>query len=126
MKIIDISTPNVLVDYEKLIKNIEEMSNFAKVYGKNLRPMIKTHKSVEISKIQQKYGITGIQCAKLSEAEVFSDNGLDDIFISSELVDCIKLERAKKLSKILNKLILAVDSLEGIRNLSEVFKKEKI
>lgn len=126
MKIIDISTPNVLVDYEKLIKNIEEMSNFAKVYGKNLRPMIKTHKSVEIAKIQQKYGITGIQCAKLSEAEVFSDNGLDDIFISSELVDCIKLERAKKLSKILNKLILAVDSLEGIRNLSEVFKDEKI
>jgi len=126
VKIIDISTPNVLVDYEKLIKNIEEMSNFAKVYGKNLRPMIKTHKSVEISKIQQKYGITGIQCAKLSEAEVFSDNGFDDIFISSEIIDCIKLERAKKLSKILNKLILAVDSLEGIRNLSEVFKKEKI
>lgn len=126
MKIDEISTPAVLVDYEKLIKNIEEMSNLAKVFNKNLRPMIKTHKSIEIAKIQKQYGIVGIQCAKLSEAMVFASSGFDDIFISSEIVDDYKLNIAKNLSKKLKKLILATDSIYGIRKIAKVFDNENI
>ncbi len=126
MYIKDLETPNIIVDYEKLIKNIEEASILAKTFNKNLRPMMKTHKSVEIAKIQEKYGINGIQCAKLSEAQVFSENGFKDIFVSSEIVDEKKLIYAKKLSKKVEKLILSVDSVEGIRRISDVFNDEKI
>ncbi len=125
MKTFDLTTPALIVDYEKLIKNIEEMANFAKKYNKKLRPMIKTHKSIELAKIQEDFGISGIQCAKLSEAEVFADAGFDDIFISSEIVDTEKLKRAKNLNKKVKKLILSVDSIEGIRKISEVFDDEK-
>lgn len=126
MKIFDLTTPALVIDYEKLLKNIEEMANFAEKHNKKLRPMIKTHKSVEIAKIQESFGISGIQCAKLSEGEVFADEGFDDIFISSEIVDTEKLRRAKILNKKVKKLILSVDSIEGIRKLSEVFDDEKI
>lgn len=126
MKIDEIETPNVIIDWDKLNKNIEEMSNFAKTFGKKLRPMIKTHKSLEIGKIQEKYGISGIQCAKLSEAQIFLEAGFKDIFISSEIVDRSKLEKAKNLSKKMDKLILAVDSIEGIRKLGDVFDDEKV
>ncbi len=126
MKIEEIETPKIIIDYEKLIKNIEEMSNFAKVYGKNLRLMIKTHKSIEIAKIQQKYGIIGIQCSKLSEAEIFAESGFDDIFISSEIIDEKKLLRAKNLLKKINKLILAVDSIYGVNKIAESFKDQNI
>lgn len=120
-KIFDLPTPNILIDYEKLKRNIEEMANFANKYNKKLRPMIKTHKSIEIAKIQESFGISGIQCAKLSEAEVFADAGFLDIFISSEIVDSEKLKRAKKLSKRVKKLILSVDSIDGIRRVAEIF-----
>ncbi|MCX8095790.1 MAG: alanine racemase [Caldisericia bacterium] len=126
MKIEDLTTPALIVDYEKLMKNIEEMSNFAKSYKKNLRPMIKTHKSIYIAKIQKDFGISGIQCSKLSEGEVFAEEGFDDIFISSEIVDYDKLKRAKVLNKKVKKLILAVDSIEGIRKIDEIFDSEKI
>lgn len=125
MKTFDLTTPALIVDYEKLIKNIEEMANFAKKYNKNLRPMIKTHKSIEIAKIQESFGITGIQCAKLSEAEIFSSN-FDDIFISSEIVDTEKLIRVRKLSKKIKKLILAVDSIYGVNKIGEVFDDDKV
>lgn len=126
MKIEEICTPAVLVNYEKLIKNIEEMSNLAKIYNKNLRPMIKTHKSIEIAKIQKEYGANGIQCAKLFEAEVFASLGFDDIFISSEIVDDCKLNRAKNLLKKLKKLILATDSVYGIEKIAKIFENENI
>lgn len=126
MKIFDLTTPSLIVDYEKLIKNIEEMANFSQKYNKKLRPMIKTHKSVEIAKIQKSFGISGIQCAKLSEAEVFAESGFDDIFISSEIIDIEKLKRANELNKKIEKLILSVDSTLGIRMIDEVFDDKKV
>jgi D-serine deaminase-like pyridoxal phosphate-dependent protein len=125
MKIKDLTTPQLIVDKEKLIKNIEEVSNFSKIYKKSLRPMIKTHKSIEIAKMQKSFGISGIQCAKLSEAEIFSQE-FDDIFISSEIVDEEKLRRAKNLNRKIKKLILSVDSIEGIRKIKDIFYDEKV
>ncbi|MBI3491806.1 MAG: alanine racemase, partial [Acidobacteria bacterium] len=49
-------------------------------YGSTgLRPHAKTHKSPTIAKWQIEKGAVGICCAKLGEAEVFVDAGIDDI-----------------------------------------------
>jgi len=103
MKIEDVDTPFVYVDLEKLEENIRDMANFSKESGVSLRPMVKTHKSIWIGKLQEKYGIEGIQCAKIGEAEVFSDGGFKDIFISSEIIGKTKLNRLFNLSKKLEK-----------------------
>ena len=39
----NVSTPALVIDYNKLVKNIETMANFAKENKVNLRPHIKTH-----------------------------------------------------------------------------------
>jgi D-serine deaminase-like pyridoxal phosphate-dependent protein len=44
-----------------------------------LRPHAKTHKSPEVARKQIGRGAVGICCAKLGEAEVFADAGIEDI-----------------------------------------------
>lgn len=55
------------------------MAARARGAGVALRPHAKTHKSVEIAKMQIEAGAVGICCAKLGEAEVFADAGITDI-----------------------------------------------
>ena len=74
-----LSTPAVLVDRKKAIRNIQRMRDAAKRNTVRLRPHTKTHKSPLIAKWQIDHGAAGICCAKLGEAEVFADAGFADI-----------------------------------------------
>jgi D-serine deaminase-like pyridoxal phosphate-dependent protein len=74
-------TPSVLVDQQKLERNIDRMQSAADARQIRLRPHAKTHKSTDIAQIQVARGAVGICCAKLGEAEVFVDAGLEDIRI---------------------------------------------
>jgi len=88
-------------------------------HGCDLRPHIKTHKSVEIARRQVEAGAVGITCAKVSEAEVMAEGGLVDIFIAYPLIGTGKIERAMFLARKLERLILAIDSHAGAQALSE-------
>jgi D-serine deaminase-like pyridoxal phosphate-dependent protein len=79
MRITDVRTPAVLVDVNRLRANIRAMQATADANGVRLRPHAKTHKSPTIARWQIEQGAVGICCAKLGEAEVFADAGLDDI-----------------------------------------------
>jgi D-serine deaminase-like pyridoxal phosphate-dependent protein len=72
-------TPSVLVDQQKLERNIEQMQSAADARRIRLRPHAKTHKSPDLAQIQIARGAVGICCAKLGEAEVFVDAGIEDI-----------------------------------------------
>lgn len=79
MKIPALRTPCVLIDRERLERNIDRMQQEAAAGGKRLRPHAKTHKSPDIAAIQLARGAAGICCAKLGEAEVFADHQVADI-----------------------------------------------
>lgn len=79
MNISEIPTPAVLVDAATLKRNLERMQTAVTAHGKRLRPHAKTHKSPEIARMQIAQGAAGICCAKLGEAEVFAEHGVDDI-----------------------------------------------
>jgi len=79
MRLADVRTPFALVDINRLNANISSMGARARAAGVALRPHAKTHKSVEIAKMQIEAGAVGICCAKLGEAEVFADAGIADI-----------------------------------------------
>jgi D-serine deaminase-like pyridoxal phosphate-dependent protein len=79
MDITDLRTPAVLVDVNRLRTNIERMQAMANAGGLRLRPHGKTHKSPTIAKQQIAAGAVGVCCAKLGEAEVFADAGIEDI-----------------------------------------------
>jgi len=72
-------TPAVLIDKPKALRNIERMQAKANARGIRLRPHSKTHKSPVIAQWQIERGAVGICCAKLGEAEVFADSGINDI-----------------------------------------------
>jgi len=95
------------------------MQQICNLHNVALRPHIKTHKSIEIARMQVKAGAVGITCAKISEAEVMAAGGLTDIFIAYPLVGLNKIERALLLVKKVKRLILAVDSFEGAQALSQ-------
>src|SRR3712207_3686084 len=113
-----VETPHVSIDGAGVERNIEKMAAIAGRNGVALRPHVKTHKIPAMARAQVEAGAAGITVAKVSEAEVMADAGLDDIFIAYPLVSEAKIRRAVALSRRLERLIVAVDSLEGARRLS--------
>src|SRR3712207_2990684 len=111
-------TPYLLIDRAKMQQNIEKMAAIAGRNGVALRPHVKTHKIPAIARAQVEAGAAGITVAKVSEAEVMADAGLEDIFIAYPLVAEAKIRRALALSLRVNRLIVGVDSVEGARRLS--------
>jgi D-serine deaminase-like pyridoxal phosphate-dependent protein len=111
-------TPYLLIDGTQLERNILRMANVARENGIALRPHVKTHKIPRIAREQLEAGAAGITVAKLSEAEVMADGGIEDIFIAYPLVTEAKIRQAVRLGDWV-RLIVGVDSLEGARRLSE-------
>src|SRR6266403_6349777 len=79
MLLSDLPTPQVLIDHQRLRNNISRAQDLADTAGLRLRPHAKTHKSPVVARWQIERGAVGICCAKLGEAEVFVDAGIDDI-----------------------------------------------
>src|SRR5215213_2344602 len=110
--------PYVLIDGAKMESNVLNMADIAMGNGVALRPHVKTHKIPGIAREQFDAGAAGITVAKLSEAEVMADGGIEDIFIAYPLVTEAKIRQAVRLGERV-RLIVGVDSLEGARRLSE-------
>ncbi|KMJ57548.1 alanine racemase [Bacillus sp. LL01] len=119
----NLDTPTLLLDHPVLLKNIRNMSDFAKENNINLRPHIKTHKSVEIAKLQLEHGAIGITTAKLEEAEVMAHTGIVDILVAYPVSSPAKIER---IVGLLNKgvdLKVSVDNLDQIKLLQKALEK---
>jgi D-serine deaminase-like pyridoxal phosphate-dependent protein len=93
----DLDTPSLLFDLDVVDRNIAEMSAIARDAGVRLRPHTKTHKSPPIAHRQVAAGAVGITVAKLGEAEVMADAGLDDILIAYPIWGTAKLARLRAL-----------------------------
>ena len=65
---IDIPTPALVVDVDKVQHNILRWQQHCNQHSVALRPHIKTHKTLEIARMQRAAGAQGITAAKLSEA----------------------------------------------------------
>jgi D-serine deaminase-like pyridoxal phosphate-dependent protein len=81
MTLADIQTPAVAVDRGRLFANLDAMQADAAAHGVRVRPHAKTHKSPAVAAWQIARGAVGVCCAKVGEAEVFSDAGVEDIRI---------------------------------------------
>jgi D-serine deaminase-like pyridoxal phosphate-dependent protein len=122
---LEIDTPALIVDLDVMMKNIREMAKLAKERGVKLRSHIKTHKVPEIAKMQLEEGSRGICAQKVGEAEVMADHGINDIFITNEVVGTPKIKRLARLAER-NKIYVAVDHPENIKSLSEIMKENGV
>jgi D-serine deaminase-like pyridoxal phosphate-dependent protein len=123
---LNLDTPALVVDAQKLEQNILRMAAVAESRGVALRPHVKTHKIPSLARRQTEAGAAGITVATVSEAEVMADGGLDDIFVAYPLVTETKIGRAIGLEQRGIRLILGVDSRHGARMLSSLAGGEGI
>lgn len=114
---VELDTPVLVVDEAILQQNIEDMASLARQLGVNLRPHMKTHKTHEVAQRQIEAGAVGVMCAKLGEAEIMADGGIDDIVIGFAIVGEPKYRRLLALMERI-KVTVAVDSIEAAEGLS--------
>lgn len=79
-------TPAVVVDLDRVERNIARVQAICDAAGVANRPHIKTHKSPVIAHMQIAAGARGITAQKLGEAEVMAEAGITDILVSYNLI----------------------------------------
>ncbi|QIL43091.1 DSD1 family PLP-dependent enzyme [Acidovorax sp. HDW3] len=121
-----IETPAPVVDLDAMERNIQRMAEFARKHGVRWRPHAKLHKSADIALQLQQAGACGACVQTLAEAEALAAGGVNDIFLTNELLAASKLLRAASLAAQLaargGRLALAVDSAEGVARLAEAMQ----
>lgn len=115
----DLDTPCLLIHLDVLERNIAEMQRVADAAGVRLRPHTKTHKCPEIARMQLAAGASGITVAKLGEAEVMVDAGVDDVLVAYPIVGEGKLARLRTLAERA-RLRVTTDSVEVAEGLGRV------
>ena len=123
---LNLDTPALVVDAQKLEQNILGMAAVAESRGVALRPHVKTHKIPSLARRQTERSAAGITVATVSEAEVMADGGLEDIFVAYPLVTETKIGRAIGLAQRGIRLILGVDGRYGARKLSSLAGSEGV
>ena len=131
MEITALPTPQVLVDRSRLLQNLDRMQTAAAQSGMALRPHAKTHKVPDIAWWQIERGATGICCAKVGEAEVFVDSGVDNVRLPypvhpSNASRVLALQSRARVSFIVDSLTIArewSERLEGTGERAEVLVK---
>ncbi|MBU6265229.1 MAG: alanine racemase [Actinomycetales bacterium] len=114
-----LETPYIAIELGILQGNIARAADAARTAGIALRPHVKTHKIIEIARMQEAAGILGITVATLGEAEVFVEAGFPDVFIAYPL--WLTPVKAKRLDALLDQatIRLGIDSLESGKKLAE-------
>lgn len=103
----EFGTPAVVIDLDRVERNIARVQAICENAGVAMRPHVKTHKSPVLARMQRDAGARGITCQKLGEAEVMADGGLDDILISYNLYGAHKMGRLAALLRRANVTVAA-------------------
>ncbi|WP_425846533.1 alanine racemase [Agrococcus sp. TSP3-2-1] len=113
------STPFLAIDLERMQANIARAAEAATARGIALRPHAKTHKTIEIGRMQLAAGAHGLTVATVGEAEAFAAAGLDDLFIAFPLwIDGDRAARLSHLTAAGAAVSIGVDSVEGAERMA--------
>lgn len=99
----ELQTPCLVVDLDRLERNLRNWQEAVTTHGVRFRPHIKTHKTLEIARMQLAAGAAGITTAKVSEAELYVDAGFDDVVVAYPVVAeqaCARLARLAARARI--------------------------
>jgi D-serine deaminase-like pyridoxal phosphate-dependent protein len=119
----ELSTPALTIDLDVLEFNLNRMAGVCAQRGIGLRPHIKTHKTLEVARLQVSKKAAGLTVAKVGEAELFGDDGFNDILVAYPIFGIEKLRRLAKLART-KRIILSLDSAVTAKALSEAATAE--
>jgi D-serine deaminase-like pyridoxal phosphate-dependent protein len=124
VRLTELDTPALVIDRDRLERNLQRVQQAVARTGKLLRPHIKAHKLPEVARRQLEQGAAGLTTAKLAEAEAMAVAGLDELFICYPLVGRAKIERLRRLARD-RKVMTVVDTLVGATALGAAFAGEE-
>jgi D-serine deaminase-like pyridoxal phosphate-dependent protein len=111
-----LSTPALIIDQDLLKQNIAFLANYA--CGRvSLRPHAKTHKCLEISRLQIESGAAGITTATIWEASALAAAGIGDILIANQVVGSAKIVLAAQIAGVCD-LTVVIDDVRNARELA--------
>jgi D-serine deaminase-like pyridoxal phosphate-dependent protein len=122
MDLHNIKTPSLVLDAERVRRNAERMSERIAKLGASLRPHVKTHKCVEVARIQTSGHAGGITVSTLAEARAFAAHGFKDITYAVP-IEPGKFDEAIELSKLCERFALITDDLSIPANLDEAARR---
>ncbi|HEU5379706.1 MAG TPA: DSD1 family PLP-dependent enzyme [Ktedonobacteraceae bacterium] len=114
-----LDTPAMLIDLTLMEQNITRLMERFRESPVQVRPHLKTVKSPDLARLLLAAGAVGGCVAKVSEAEVMVQGGIDDLLITTELVGQPKLNRLVRLARQSAHLKVVVDSLAGAQALNQ-------
>jgi D-serine deaminase-like pyridoxal phosphate-dependent protein len=117
MKKPELQTPAILVDLDILEYNIKKFQYLCNENGKQLWPMIKTHKSTEMVKMQEASGSTGFLCGTLDECEGICEAGINNIMYAYPVANSVNIQRVIELAKKCN-FTIRIDNYVGAKMLN--------
>ncbi len=113
-------TPAFIVDMDRVRTNAADMSSRAQDKGVKLRPHVKTHKTLEIARIQTEKSFGGITVSTMAEARFYAENGFNDILYAFPITPD-KLPEAAELARICTFSVL-VDHTSAAEAMARIFR----
>jgi D-serine deaminase-like pyridoxal phosphate-dependent protein len=123
MQLETVKTPSLIVDIQRVKRNAERTTARAKALNVRLRPHVKTHRCLEIARIQTENNFGGIMVSTLAEAHFFAAGGFSDITYG------VPVERGKfaetiALAKKIERFSVLTDDAETVAELDKAAKSE--
>lgn len=113
-----LDTPTLWLDWEQVRTNIEGLAELCREHGIRHMPHIKTHKSVDLARLQLEAGADGLTCAKISEARALLPSGVRRIFLAHSISSRQKIPALQELASELDELIIAATSVHQVEVLA--------
>lgn len=126
MNIDNLTTPCFLLNLDILEGNIKKFQGLADETKTQLWPMLKTHKSTEITRMQIEAGATGVLTGTIDEAEaVVEKSGVKKVMLAYPVLGSANIKRIIQLKKKAE-VYIALDGEDGAREISQALDGEEI
>ncbi len=111
-----LKTPAFLVDRNIVEQNCARMRNKALASGVFFRPHVKTHKTIEIARMQHGGALGPITVSTLAEGEFYAEAGFEEITYAVPIAP-EKIDQAGALAKKIEQFNILIDSEAALRAL---------
>ncbi len=125
MNLETIPTPALVLDVERVRHNAERIGKRVSEMGARLRPHVKTHKCVEVARIQTAGHSGSLTVSTLAEARAFAASGFSDITYAVP-IEPGKFGAAIELAKSCPRLALLTDDAEISGLLNEAARRSGV
>lgn len=121
----DLDTPALCIDLDVMEANMQAMADLLRERNKQWRPHVKCHKLPVIAHRELRLGAIGVTSAKVSEAEVFIQNGVPDVLIANMIIGEAKHLRVAAMCRQ-GRPIVACDHYAQAEALSAVCQRQGV